>query len=106
MELSGQLHAMDTLPQGKEPPVLTGLGGPRAGLDAVTKKIRIPAGSRTPVFQHVAQSLLCCFMHTKRSRNTRSCTEADSETERAARRSSLKVLKSQLSPVQLLCPSA
>jgi len=58
MEVSGQLHAPATLPQGKKPSVPIGqeagwaLG---AGLDAVVKeKTPAPAGNQPPVVQSAA----------------------------------------------------
>lgn len=43
MEVIGQIHAMATLPQGKQTP-----GGLRAGLDTIEQKTSLaPAGNRT-----------------------------------------------------------
>jgi hypothetical protein len=61
MEVSGQLHALAALPQGKSPwyPLDRRLGGPRTVLDAVVKR-KIPSHRReskprTPIVQLVAQ---------------------------------------------------
>jgi hypothetical protein len=62
MEVSGQLHAPDDLPPGKETPVHIGYEAgwaPRAVLDAVVKR-KIPSPRReskprTPIVQPVAQ---------------------------------------------------
>jgi hypothetical protein len=59
MEVSGQLHALATLPLGKEPlaPVARSLVGLRAVLDAVKRKIPSPgqeSNPRTSIVQPVA----------------------------------------------------
>jgi len=45
MEVSGQLHALAALPPGESPGThyIGGWVGPRAGLDAVARRIEIPS---------------------------------------------------------------
>jgi hypothetical protein len=60
MEVSGQLHALATLPRKKAPGThwIGGWVGPRAVLDAVVRKSPSPSqesNPRTPIVQPVAQ---------------------------------------------------
>jgi hypothetical protein len=80
MEVSGQLHAPDALPPGKEPLVPIGQeDGWTPVLDAVVKR-KIPihcweSNPRTPIVQHVAQEGTihatenCCMSESKESSN-------------------------------------